>query len=740
MKTFIIILLLAGTLFAQERVLLRIGQDGQQEAIPLRPGERTQDAIERLESIRFQRSQYPANTAGLVDTVRYYQSESELTTNFGFTHQDVAMQWYKSIADGEVLEFWWKNLTYGGTIRMGTVRAWYIDPRLEKFPPTPNTKYIGTYKDANDGDGGVTPFKPSDGNTWFYCSGVSESTDVYCGDPFRAETPWIRGGVQVYLDSNKWQGIKLADYSDSLTIRRDSYFGFTLSNDTKLSDIGTGTDQRMELATAPNVGLNPFHSYKFYETGRTAPANAGWHMRGDYDWGFYVVIAYTSCRPPKLVWSDLWTTTSTAARKLCITASGFSCVNPADTNFILKFYYKIGRNSSYDSTVYNAKDGTYCFQLPGANRLDTVFYYAAVQTTGSLTMTPVRSYYIFKPINKKLIIHNNARFSAANAKLIYTGSFTAPGYDYWSAPADGTGELPDLFMFYDNILVADGSEPSRNVYPALKEWLATGTKEKPKRLFLTSQDYGCYIGTTCSDTVFSSGSWEFDYLGIEKLGPQNLPPFDREHRIHPMQDTVTNYLIRFEKDSNLTLWSDPTYELGFAGSMDAMQPRVDAKVLFREGKDSLPVGLIFRTENFTTMFTGFDIGTLQFIIDTSMEGHWRYKWINDVKSVSAAFFESLITDVSHQDSHHPIQYSLSQNYPNPFNPSTVIEYSVREKALVTISIYNVLGQKITTVVSESKDPGSYRAEWNASHMASGLYFYEMRANDFMSVKKMLVLK
>jgi hypothetical protein len=736
MKTLITIALLTCTLIAQERMLLHIGPDGRQEAIPIRPGERTQDAIERMEARRAQKNGSPSF---LVDTMRYFTSENDLTTNFGFTHQDVAMQWYKSPADGEILEFWWKNLDYRGILRKGTVRAWYADPRLATVPQLPNTRFVGYYRDSADGDGGVQPFKPDSGDQWFYYPGT--------GDPpqnsyelFQSELPWKKGGVQFNLDSNAWQGISLKDWGDSALVKRNEYFAFTLSNDSKIPDVGAGVDVRMELATAANSAGIPYHSYKFYERGRTAPSNSGWHMRGDYEWGFYVVMTYTTCRPPKLDWTPLWNTISTKSREICITASGFFCIDPADTSFTIKLHYKIGRNAPYDSTVRTGKDGIYCFELPGANPLDTVYSYVSVQTSGSVTRTPVRSYIIFGPINTKLFLYNNSGFSQSNAKLIYTGKSTAPGYDYWSAPADGVGELPALFAFYDNILVADGSAPSRDIYPALKQWLASGTPEKPKRLLLTSQDYGCFIGKTCSDTLFGPGSWEYDYLGIQKIGPQNLLPSSREHRIHPMQDTVTNYLVRFLKDSNAALWYDPTFELGFAGSMDALVPRPEVKVLLREGRDSLPVAVKLMTASHMTMFASLDIGSLNMLPDTSFMERYPYWWINDVGSLSGAFFGSLLTGIEKANVHAPVEYALYQNYPNPFNPSTTISYSLGSTGNVKISIYNLLGQHVATVVNESKGPGSYRAEWNASRMASGMYFYELKANNYTSVKKMMLLK
>jgi len=732
MKILITIILLVGSLIAQERVLLRIGQDGQQEAIPLKKGERAKDVIERLEQ---QRAQLIQNPTGLVDTLKHFTSVDDLTTNFGFTHQDVALQWYLSQAQGTVKEVWWRNYSSRGSINKATVRAWHMDRRITQLPLTAvdATGRMGYYEKTNDGDGLVTPFRNEATDT-SWKPGNGSNTSIHF-DPLASEAKWLPGGLQVLLDSGMWQGIALESWGDSLRVQRDEVFGFSIMNDSKATD----GDARLEILSTAAIGA-PYHSLKFYEI-RTAAANTpGWQIRG-YEWGMYVVMEYTSCRAPKLTVSPiLGTTLSTLARKICLTVSGFECASPADTVFTVGFYYKKGRASLYDSVIVNAKGGTYCFEFPPVQKGDTVYYYFAAYNDYLKVTTPARSFIVFIPKNSKLLIHNNAMYSSVNSKLIYTGTSTAPGFDYWSAPNDGTGEMQDLLAYYDKVLVADGSFPSRNVYPYIKQWFAGSTPEKKKYLFFTSQDYGCFIQGACSDTIFSSGTWEYDFLGLEKLGPQDLPPSNREHRMIPMQDTVTNYLIRFQIDSNLTLWSDPTFELGFAGYMDAMVPRPEAKVLFREGKDSLPVGIIYRTDKFSTLFTGFDIGTLQFKIDTSMEGGWITWWINDVKSVSAAFFESLITDIKNESRAIPQHYSLSQNYPNPFNPSTAIEYSIASRSAVTIFIYNVLGQKVATLMNETKDPGSYRAEWNASRMASGLYFYEMQAGSFTSVKKMVLLR
>jgi len=85
-------------------------------------------------------------------------------------------------------------------------------------------------------------------------------------------------------------------------------------------------------------------------------------------------------------------------------------------------------------------------------------------------------------------------------------------------------------------------------------------------------------------------------------------------------------------------------------------------------------------------------------------------------------------------------YSLEQNYPNPFNPSTKIKYSIPELSFVTFKVYDVLGNEIETLLNEEKPIGSYEVEFDARNLPSGIYFYRLRAGDFIETKKMILLK
>ena len=85
-------------------------------------------------------------------------------------------------------------------------------------------------------------------------------------------------------------------------------------------------------------------------------------------------------------------------------------------------------------------------------------------------------------------------------------------------------------------------------------------------------------------------------------------------------------------------------------------------------------------------------------------------------------------------------FVLSQNYPNPFNPTTTITYSIPTSGFVTLKIYNLLGSEIATLVNEEKNYGTYKVNWNAQNLSSGVYFYKMQAGSFSETKKLILLK
>jgi hypothetical protein len=106
---------------------------------------------------------------------------------------------------------------------------------------------------------------------------------------------------------------------------------------------------------------------------------------------------------------------------------------------------------------------------------------------------------------------------------------------------------------------------------------------------------------------------------------------------------------------------------------------------------------------------------------------WTYTWIGDA-----------MTDV--EDESMPLSFELAQNYPNPFNPTTTIKYSVATDDMVSLKVFNVLGQEVKTLVNEQQKPGFYQVQFDASKLASGVYIYKLTSGNQIYSKKMLLLK
>jgi hypothetical protein len=88
----------------------------------------------------------------------------------------------------------------------------------------------------------------------------------------------------------------------------------------------------------------------------------------------------------------------------------------------------------------------------------------------------------------------------------------------------------------------------------------------------------------------------------------------------------------------------------------------------------------------------------------------------------------------------PTHFILYQNYPNPFNPVTTISFSLPIKSFVSLKIFDIMGRKVATIVSEELSAGTYSRQWNASNMSSGIYFYQLQAGSFIQTKKLILLR
>ena len=114
---------------------------------------------------------------------------------------------------------------------------------------------------------------------------------------------------------------------------------------------------------------------------------------------------------------------------------------------------------------------------------------------------------------------------------------------------------------------------------------------------------------------------------------------------------------------------------------------------------------------------------------------------NSVLYVDNLSFDSLITSVPEETADRmPGTFLLSQNYPNPFNPSTTISFDLPKTSEVTLKIFNILGEELTTLVSGKLTAGTYSYEWDGSNVVSGIYLYKLEAEGYVKTKKMILMR
>jgi len=121
------------------------------------------------------------------------------------------------------------------------------------------------------------------------------------------------------------------------------------------------------------------------------------------------------------------------------------------------------------------------------------------------------------------------------------------------------------------------------------------------------------------------------------------------------------------------------------------------------------------------------------------------KWFGTTRGVSFFGNPETITLITRTVPVEPEEFTLFQNYPNPFNPETTIKYQLPKRTHVTLKIYNQIGQEVITLTDSNKNEGYYHDEWNGRNrdgkmVSSGIYFYQLRAGNFVKTRKMILLR
>lgn len=129
-----------------------------------------------------------------------------------------------------------------------------------------------------------------------------------------------------------------------------------------------------------------------------------------------------------------------------------------------------------------------------------------------------------------------------------------------------------------------------------------------------------------------------------------------------------------------------------------------------------------------------DVGLVNIEYQTKVVGNFSYEsYIEKIKLTNVT---TSVSSFQKED----YKLNLSQNYPNPFNPITTINYTIPQRSLVELKVFDILGKQVATLVNEEKQSGEYQVKFNASSLSSGIYLYRLKTGKLMETKKLILLK
>ncbi|MHB9011267.1 MAG: T9SS type A sorting domain-containing protein [Ignavibacteriaceae bacterium] len=239
------------------------------------------------------------------------------------------------------------------------------------------------------------------------------------------------------------------------------------------------------------------------------------------------------------------------------------------------------------------------------------------------------------------------------------------------------------------------------------------------RVTYDSSNVYFYVKTDSSLTPYTDKNWMLLFIDADTNHTTGWEGYDYVINLNVKSDSVTTLATWNGQDSSWVESADLKYR--YVGNQ--MEIRVSRNLINQMGK------------NITFYFHWADnIQKLnditEFFINGDSAPDRRFNY----------FFTSQIETSVKETNGQPSNFSLSQNYPNPFNPTTLIKYSIPKSGIVTLKVYNLLGQEVATLVNQEQNTGNYTVNFDASKLASGVYMYSLQSGDFSLTKKMALLK
>jgi hypothetical protein len=687
-----------------------------------------------------------------LDKVLFYPFPSGGNSNFGFFGQDWFVQWFVAPADMTINRAGFNvnavdNPGYSVALKLVTVN-WTKD-QLENLGET----LWGYYEADGNGFNDITAFQDNSDITGSYVdvegsgAGSPFGADLWSDFGFGASSePVPSGAVNTY----QWTDMSLLGSNPQ--VMRGDIIGVAVQNSQTTLD----ADRIGMLATT----LPGTYGFKFYTNGRLVSGgpgvgDCGWWSRA-YTWDFALDVTLTGDIPPDVnSYDHLPTTLSTADRTV---NADISDTNPSGGPAgvaTVDLVYSIDGGTTWVTEAMTGTEPNYSAVIPGQPAGTEVTYYldniTDVQGNTADPTAPV-TYTIYKPTPgvNTLLVFNGYTAPSGYPQSYYFGylSNTSFDHDVWSYGALSA----DLLNYYTNVI--EIATTGRNTIDddVILAWLNADA----------SHNYAAFgdewIGTETGwvDGTYGAGDFFFDVLGIAadhndiSYNGVDNPPADGSV-VYPQAGTMLGgpLLDKYNQVTTDNSWTAPmvyapAYEVGVSNWLDGVDFAGDVEVdMTADNFDASNTYAILGHRTLTAgnkvVFGCYDPLSL----DSDPENGVEYDWYGaeyEAPQVTMLDFFGITTDVKESNDAIPVKFDLSQNYPNPFNPSTVIKFSIPSNELVSLKIYNVLGKEVATLVNKTMSAGNYEVNFDASNLATGMYVYQITAGNFVSAKKMMLLK
>jgi len=685
-------------------------------------------------------------TTGVIDTLNH---ELNYNTSFTFSPGDIMVKWYEAPTDlklkGAGIDFYnYDEIDENASVEIKVVKLNY---GTEKVLGTASATYLGYYEGSDATPYGRSPFMDDETTVgdWVDVNGEGETygedlwSDGGLGAPVPQSQIDFTAGVYYFIDFEELLGF-------APEIAAGERFAIVVKNTTPAD---AAQPDLWILANGDGV----YPCFKWYQEGRLQTDSqadgfdAGWWLRTGYTWDIGAVVELLGDIAPDI--SGITAVPTTLSTDPQTVEATITDVNPSGGNAgvaVAKLQYSVDDGTTWSEVDMTANGDLYSADIPGQEPGTTIMYQIyAEDVEGNGITSGALSYFIFKQVNNTLVLFNGTSTVGGYPNAYYFGIDDFANYAVADFPHDSWayGEATaDLLNLYDNIIeiTANNSGPAYIYNDIIAAWLAAdGTRN-----YMLIGDEWLGVQSGWENMAHTEGDFIYDVLGITfEYNDVNYDGSDvtTPSVVMPVQGSLLGgplYDLWQATAGADTMLYDPAGEISGANFLDGADLTDDVEVDMKGiGLDGTEYNIGFHR----TLANGNKVVVLLYdalSVNSSPEYYW-FGFSASAPQVQALDYFGIVVGVE-EESLNPTEFALAQNYPNPFNPTTTISFSLAQKSDVNLKVYNLLGQEVMTLVNGVQNAGVHTVDFNASQLSSGVYFYTISAGDFVSTKKMILLK